>query len=112
MRFCPWYPLAEAADHAPAGEGVLQLRIAEGLLDYPRGKSAMVHYEYASDVCAAATALATQHQGEGLLCRHLEIEAGGGVDLRGFHAKVLDEFIRRFGTAPAFAPCISSKPKP
>ena len=31
-------------------EGVLQLRVAEGLLDYPRGKSAMVHYEHARDV--------------------------------------------------------------
>ena len=107
MRFCPWYPLAAAAAHAPAAEGVLQVRIAEGLLDYPTGKSAMVHYEHASDVRASATQLAERHTGEALLCRHLEIEPGEGVDLAAFHAKVREEFERRFGCAPSFSPCIS-----
>ena len=111
MRFCPWYPLAEAAAHAPAGEGVLQLRVAEGLLDYPTGKSAMVHYEHAMDMRAAATDLARQHAGHALLCRHLEIEPGDAVDLGAFHAKVREEFVRRFGCAPSFSPCISSSPK-
>jgi hypothetical protein len=100
MRFCPWYPLAEAAAHAPSGEGVLQLRIVEGLLDYPRGKSAMVHYEHARDVRAAALALAARHAGRGLLCRHLEIEPGDAVDFVAIYAKLHDEFVRRFGAAP------------
>ena len=111
MRFCPWYPLADAAAHAPADEGVLQVRVADGLLEYPTGKSAMVHYEHASDVRAAATMLAAQHAGEGLLCRHLEIEPGEAVDLAAFHAKVRDEFVRRFGSPPSFVPCTSSSPK-
>jgi hypothetical protein len=111
VRFCPWYPLVDAAAYAPAGEGVLQVRIAEGLLDYPTGKSAMVHYEHATDVRAAATATAAAHPGEALLCRHLEIEPGDAVDLAAFHAKVLEEFTRRFGCAPSFSPCISSSPK-
>jgi len=111
VRFCPWYPLAEAASHAPSDEGVLQVRLETGLIDYPRGKSAMVHYEHAADVRAAATALATEHAGEALLCRHLEIEAGEAVDVAAFHAKVRDEFLRRFGAPPAF-PCTSSKPNP
>jgi hypothetical protein len=111
VRFCPWYPLAEAAAHAPAGEGVLQLRVAEGLLDYPRGKSAMVHYEHAADVRATATALAVAHADLALLCRHLEIEPGDAVDLAAFHAKVRDEFVRRFGSPPSFSSCISSNPK-
>jgi hypothetical protein len=102
VRFCPWYPLADADAHAPAGEGVLQLRLADGLLDYPTGKSAMVHYEHAADVRAAATALAAAHRAEGLLCRHLEIEAGETVDLAAFHAKVFEEFVRRFGSPPRF----------
>ena len=101
MRFCPWYPLAEAAAHAPAGEGVLQIRLAEGLVDYPSGKSAMVHYEHAADACGAAVALATRFRGRGLLCRHLEIPATGAVDIAAFHAKVLGEFVRRFGAPPA-----------
>jgi hypothetical protein len=103
VRFCPWYPLADAAVHAPAAEGVLQLRLAEGLLDYPTGKSAMVHYAHAPDVRAAATVLAAAHLGEPLLCRHLDLE-GEHVDLAAFHAKVVEEFIRRFGTPPAFPP--------
>ena len=102
MRFCPWYPLADAAQHAPDREGVLQIRVAEGLLDYPTGKSAMVHYEHAPDVRACATAVAASHQGEALLCRHLEIEGGEDVDLAAFHAKVLGEFERRFGSPPVF----------
>ena len=100
VRFCPWYPLADAAAHAPAGEGVLQLRIAEGLLDYPRGKSAMVHYEHASDVRTAAVALARRHGPRDLLCRHLEIEPGDAVDYAATYAKLRDEFVRRFGAAP------------
>lgn len=104
MRFCPWYPLADAAVHAPAAEGVLQLRLADGLLDYPRGKSAMVHYEHAANVRASATALARQYRTPPLLCRHLEIEGDDTVDLAAFHAKVREEFVRRFGVPPSFTP--------
>jgi hypothetical protein len=104
VRFCPWYPLADAAAHAPAAEGVLQIRQAEGLLDYPTGKSAMVHYEHASDVRAAAARLAVEHSDRALLCRHLEIEPGVAVDLAAFYAKVREEFVRRFGSPPSFAP--------
>jgi hypothetical protein len=104
MRFCPWYSLADAAAHAPAGEGVLQIRIAAGLLDYPRGKSAMVHYAHAGDVRAAAAAFATGRDARALLCRHLEIEGGEPVDLAAFHAKVVDEFVRRFGAPPGLSP--------
>ena len=100
MRFCPWYPLAAAGTHAPAGEGVLQIRLAEGLIDYATGKSAMVHYEHARDVRAAALALAAAHP-HGYVCRHLE-EVSPGVDLVAFHAKVREEFVRRFGSPPAF----------
>ena len=87
---------------------MLQVRLATGLVDYPTGKSAMVHYEHAADVRAAATVLAASHAGEDLLCRHLEIQPNEPVS--SFHAKLLGEFIRRFGSPPSFA-CISSKPK-
>ena len=103
MRFCSWYPLAEAAGRTPAGEGVLQLRLADGVLDYPTGKSAMVHYEHARDLNAAAVALGARFAGRGLVCRHLDSE-GEAVDLAAFHAKVLDEFVRRFGAPPALPP--------
>jgi hypothetical protein len=102
VRFCPWYPLADAAAHVPAGEGVLQVRLEQGLLDYPTGKSAMVQYAYARDLRACAQALADAHP-RGYVCRHLE-EGSEAVDLVAFHAKVLTEFVRRFGAEPAFPP--------
>lgn len=101
MRFGPWYPLAEAGLHAPAGEGVLQLRVAEGLLDYPRGKSAMVWYGHTTDVRGVALALAADHAGQDLWCRHL-IEIEPATDLAAFCAKLRGEFVRRFGTPPRY----------
>lgn len=88
--------------HAPAAEGVLQLRLAEGLIDYPTGKSAMVHYAYTLNMRESALALAAAHP-NGLVCRHVE-EVPAGVDLRAFHAKVREEFVRRFGREPGFPP--------
>ncbi|MBX3162554.1 MAG: hypothetical protein KF773_41715 [Deltaproteobacteria bacterium] len=98
MRFCPWYPLAEAGDHAPEEDNVLQLRLAHGLHDYPRGKSAMVLYEHAPDARAAARRLAEAHAGADLLCRHL-IEVDD-PDLAAFCARLRAEFVRRFGAVP------------
>jgi hypothetical protein len=98
MRFGPWYPLAEARDLAPAAEGVLQLRLAAGLIDYPRGKSAMVHYGHATNVRAAAVAWANAHGTAGIVCRHLiEQDAAAPAAL---YAKLREEFVRRFGTEP------------
>lgn len=105
MAFCRWYPLSEAAAHAPAAEGVLQVRLAEGLIDYPRGKSAMVHYAHAHDVRAAALALASrlgEAVGRTLLARHLE--PGDPGEPAAIHAKVLAEFVRRFGAPPELPP--------
>lgn len=99
MRFTRWYPLAEAGRHAPAGEGVLQLRLASGLVDYPTGKSAMVYYAAADDVRAAALRFAADYHGAPLWCRHLDPE-GHAVDVRAYCARLLDEFSRRFGCAP------------
>ncbi len=103
MQFCPWYPLSEAARRAPAGENVLQLRVAIGLVDYPTGKSAMVHYEHARDARVAAVALAERFAGRDLLCRHLETDAeitSQPVDCAAIHGKVRDDFVRRFGALP------------
>ncbi len=60
----------------------------------------MVHYEHALDAVAAATALAARYGDRGLWCRHLELE-GERADLAAFHAKLLGDFVRRFGRAPA-----------
>jgi len=101
VRFGPWYPLAEAGDRAPVSEGVLQIRLAHGLHDYPRGKSAMLWYEHAPDVRAAAVRVAAAHPGADLVCRHL-IEHDPGIDLAALCAKLRAEFIRRFGAPPLY----------
>jgi hypothetical protein len=103
VRFGPWYPLGDAGDLAPAGEGVWQLRLAAGLCDYPRGKSAMVHYAHAPDVQAAAVGWARRHGAAGIVCRHL-IETDPGTDLAAFCAKLFHEFVRRFGASPTLPP--------
>ncbi len=99
MRFCPWYPLADAAAHAPAGRGVLQIRVADGLLDYPTGKSAMLHYELADDVRAAALRYPPR---PGLLCRHtIEMTPDDAHGLGAFHERLVRDFRVRFGALPA-----------
>jgi len=103
MRFGPWYPLAISRDRTPAGEGVLQLRLASGLLDYPRGKSAMVHYEHAADLRAAALAWEAAHGSDGIVCRHL-IEAHDVPDLSALCTRLSEDFLRRFGAPPHLAP--------
>ncbi|MBA3391241.1 MAG: hypothetical protein H0T89_01290 [Deltaproteobacteria bacterium] len=92
---------------------MLQLRLAHGLVYYPRGRSAMVLYAHAPDLRAAARTLASAHQalvarhalelpaGHDLLCRHL-IEIDGTTDLAAFCAKLRTEFERRFGAIPLF----------
>jgi len=81
---------------------VLQLRLAHGLHDYPRGKSAMVRYLYADDAQAAARDLAAELAGRDLVCRHL-IELDG-TDLPAFYRKLRDDFERRFGAVPVLEP--------
>jgi hypothetical protein len=99
VRFCPWYPLAEAGDRTPQEANVIQVRLAHGLHDYPRGKSAMVWYEHAGDAREAASRLAITCAGRDLLCRHLiEVDT---ADLAEFCAKLRAEFVRRFGSVPA-----------
>jgi hypothetical protein len=105
MRFCPWYPLASGAVEAPASPGVFQVRVAEGLLDYPRGKSAMIHYEVAPDVRDAVIAFAARFPGQGWLCRHtIEMSAKDVEDVEALHAKLIGDFRSRFGSDPRLPP--------
>ena len=102
MKFGRWYPLADAARLAPVGPGVFQVRVADGLVDYPRGKSAMVHYQGAEDVRAAAAAFAARHPGSPWWCRHIiEPEALGPAAAAELAERLLREFATRFGHPPA-----------
>ena len=97
MRFSSWYPAEQIPTRAPARAGVFQIRAA-GLLDYPSGRSAMVHYGADEDLRAALEAWAAAHGREGFLYRHAD-ELGGktpGEQLQ----RLLSRFEGRFGAAP------------
>jgi hypothetical protein len=101
VKFGRWYPLVDAASQAPGGPGVFQVRVADGLLDYPRGKSAMVHYEAAADVRAAAVAFAARHRDRDWLCRHtIEMTADEAAGADGLAARLVRDFATRFGQPP------------
>lgn len=101
MTFCRWYPLEAAAAHVPSGPGVLQLRVAAGLVDYPRGKSAMVHYEAGADMAEVAVGLARRFDGAGLLCRHSEdLSPAEARDVGAACGKLVERFTVRFGCPP------------
>lgn len=102
MSFGRWYPLEEAAANAPAGPGVLQVRLARGLIDYPTGKSAMIHYAAADDLRQASAELARAHPGREWLCRFADSAPGTGA-ARGADAmltELVTSFRRRFGAPP------------
>ncbi len=103
MTFGRWYSLAEAGRNAPAQPGVLQLRLEQGLVDYPTGKSAMIHYQLCPDLRRSAGELADRHRQRPWLCRHSDsLTAAERVDLQGAFARLVDTFRARFGAAPTF----------
>ena len=103
-RFCPWYPLVDAASHAPPCAGVFQIKIPQGLITYPRGKSAMIHYGLAGDLqrhipAWAAERRAGQDTDAGSwMCRHL---AGDAAAMESEYHALVSRFATRFGTPPA-----------
>lgn len=94
-QFCPWYPASAITARAPQAPGVFQLKIASGLIDYPRGKSAMVAYGAGADVRAAALAAAAD---PGWMCRH--VETGDAAAAAVLLSDLLARFTQRFGTRP------------
>lgn len=101
MHFGRWHDIADAAESAPSGPGVFQVRLRAGLIDYPRGKSAMILYGAAADLAAAARALAEAHPGRPWLVRFsedLSPDEAGGCDA--ILDRLLASFERRFGTRP------------
>jgi hypothetical protein len=95
MNFGPWSPLHAAA--LPPEPGVLQVRRAHGLVVYPRGKSAMVHYAAAEDLRAAVLVLAAAHPDAAWLVRCNREPVS---DPRAAAERLIAEFAERFGAAP------------
>ncbi|KIG17481.1 hypothetical protein DB30_03182 [Enhygromyxa salina] len=97
MRFSTWYPAAQIAEQAPSAPGVFQVRV-RGLIDYPTGRSAMIHYAAAADLRAAASEWAAALGPADALYRHLD-ELGSQTP-----QQVLDKLVKRFGDRFGAAP--------
>ena len=96
MTFGRWQKLAAAT--MPRRRGVLQARLAEGLVDYPTGKSAMVYYDADDDLSQALARLGARiPPGADILVRFAEC-----ADPAGELARLVADFTRRFGAAPSF----------
>ncbi|MBK8259792.1 MAG: hypothetical protein IPK80_00390 [Nannocystis sp.] len=95
MNFGAWVRLDEA--EFPAAGGVLQARLEEGLVVYPRGKSAMVYYAGARDLGAAARALAAANPGARWLVR---VSREPVMEPEEAAARLIAGFVERFGAAP------------
>ena len=105
MRFCTWYPIAGIPDEGetapPSSPGMLQVRLAAGLQEYPSGKSAMLHYEVSADVRAAVVGFATDHAKEPWVIRHtIEMTASDIAGIAEFADELTRTFEQRFGCAP------------
>jgi len=94
MTFGRWQKLPAAT--VPRRRGVLQARVADGLVDYPTGKSAMVYYDADDDLSQALMRLgAVVPPGADVLVRFAEC-----ADPRAELARLVDDFTRRFGSQP------------
>lgn len=108
QHFSSWYPLTEEGvdEQAPEGPAALQIKRADGLVDYPSGKSAMLCYFHAGD--SAAEALRKRFDDEiespgvrgfgELRFRYIE----GGEAAKETLADVLFKFVKNFGEPPEF----------
>ena len=102
IRFGEWMPLEHAAARAPRGAGVFQVKVSDGLIDYPTGRSAMIHYGAAADVGEAVGALAASHPGRAWMCRFAEgLEARERAEVDGMLQELMTRFCRRFGAPPS-----------
>jgi len=110
MEFGPWLPLDDT--HVLGLEdvaGAVQLgRADRSLVDYPRGKSAMVFYFYAARSMREALRRMFADElaepgarGEGPLVFRV---CAGGEPTRAWLEGLFDDFVERFGRAPSLHP--------
>lgn len=118
MRFGTWLALPNPELAAvPEKAGCFQVRVASGLLDYPRGKSAMVAYGAAESAAAACreflqSPVYARAQAYGaLLIRFAEPEPHGGAPAQQID-RLRERFRAQFGAPPlaeeVAAPAVAS----
>jgi hypothetical protein len=109
--FGPWHPLTadDVAAHAPDEPGAVQLRRADAsLVQYPRGRSAMVFYFYAARSVREALRRLFRDEldepgarGEGALAFRWSL---GGPATRSRIEALYERFVDEFGRAPSLHP--------
>lgn len=111
-QFSSWYPLDRhhLDEHAPDHPAAIQVRMAEGLLDYPEGHSAMVCYLYATE--SARNAMSDFFRDElddpgASELGALEFRVFDGRDAREWLTRLMYKFESTFGVRPRL-----NQPKP
>ena len=106
LGFSSWYELTDEnlEANAPGQKAAIQVRRADGLVDYPSGKSAMVWYGIADDVAGVLRdQFADELDQPGIRgCGTLEFRYYAGPRPRERIEKVAKRFVQRFGSPPVF----------
>lgn len=104
LGFSSWYELTEDGleANAPEGKAAVQVRRADGLVDYPSGKSAMVWYGLVDDVAGVLREQFADELQEPGACGYgaLEFRYYTGDESRQWIEKVSKRFVQRFGSPP------------
>lgn len=104
-HFSEWYALNESMVNSvlDPGPGAIQVRVAEGLVDYPHGKSAMVYFFFASNDARAALCEIFSDEMKEPGCRAqgpLWFRYLQGPEAQTSLESRWSEFVERFGSAP------------
>jgi hypothetical protein len=104
-QFSSWYRLdrRHLDEHAPDEPAAIQVRTAEGLLDYPNGHSAMVCYLYATESAHSALAEFFSDELEDPGASELgvlEFRIFDGRDAREWLTELMYKFESTFGAWP------------
>ena len=106
-QFSSWHPLSESGleEYAPSQPAAVQVRLADGLVDYPDGHSAMVGYLVASESVRDALARLFDDEIESPGARGLgplEFRTYSGAGARRWMARLMFKFEDTFGAMPLF----------
>lgn len=100
MRFSDWTSL-DQINQTPPQSGLFQIKMREGLLGYPTGKSAMFYYGYSSDLASGLKKFCKEVlplfeiNANALLVRWMAAE-----DTEERFRNHLNAFLKNFGTMP------------
>jgi len=113
LTFGRWFPYASALGHMPDEPGVFQLRREQGLVDFPRGKSAMLRYGAAenslrrsfSELLSEPGSTAMTETGDGVRVAEAWLVRWATSPIpREHYERLLRGFSERFGAPPRDQP--------